>query len=111
MNVLKSILYILIASVQFSFAQQATIRGTIKDQQSNEPVAYASIALLNAKDSSVVAGVISGENGTFELRQVEPGRYPLLLMLTLGLALKPWLLLKTFLPLAQLLYVTLMFPN
>lgn len=75
MNFFKLTLFTFIFSTQFLFAQTASIRGVINDKQTNQPMGYTSVALLKSKDSSLVTGVITKENGTFEFKEVEPGNY------------------------------------
>ena len=48
-------------------AQQGTIRGRVVDARSGENIEYANIALLKAKDSTLVNGTVSEANGTFRL--------------------------------------------
>lgn len=48
-----------------------TIRGKIRNE-SEHPVAYANIVMKDAKDSSLIGGTITNENGNFNFRtQVE----------------------------------------
>ncbi|RPE06015.1 TonB-dependent receptor [Chitinophaga lutea] len=54
---------------------QAEILGKLLDEQSGKPVEYASVALLNAADSSVITGMLSKGNGDFDLRGIKPGNY------------------------------------
>ena len=44
---------------------------------SDEPVAYANVLLINAKDSSLVTGNITDEQGKFLLENIQPGDYVL----------------------------------
>lgn len=53
---------------------QVTISGLIKDIQ-NEAVPGATVKLLMAGDSTVVSGVTSRSNGSFELKVTSPGIY------------------------------------
>ena len=48
-------------------AQQGTIRGRVVDARNGENIEYANIALLKAKDSTLVNGTVSEANGTFRL--------------------------------------------
>lgn len=57
--------------VNNSFSQ---IQGTIVDEQ-NRTLEYATAALFNAKDKTLVAGVISNENGVFTIKNIEKGTY------------------------------------
>lgn len=51
------------------------IRGKIMDGKSNTPVEYASVALYNVRDSSLVTGTITGQDGSFLLNNLPYGRY------------------------------------
>lgn len=56
---------------------QITVRGTILDNKT-QPLSFAGIGLLQAKDSSLVKGVLSDENGNFQIEAVAPGTYRIL---------------------------------
>ena len=58
-------------------AQNGSINGTVLDNQNTAPIDYASIALLNAVDSSVITGTLSKKNGTFSIQNISPGKYKL----------------------------------
>ena len=51
-----------------SFGQTGTLRGHIYDAESGEPIAYASVQIINSKE-----GVISDEDGFFQLSAVPSG--------------------------------------
>ena len=55
-------------------AQQGMIKGRVFDSQSGSPVEYATIAVLNAKDSSLATGTVTEGNGNFSVK-VSYGRY------------------------------------
>ena len=57
-------------------AKVGRLYGTVRDAESREPIPYASVALLNGKDS-IVAGVLTKENGDFNLEGLGLGRYRL----------------------------------
>ena len=46
-----------------------TIKGKVVDEKS-QPIAYATVLLLNKVDSSFVKGVTSGEDGAFLLEEI-----------------------------------------
>ncbi|HEY0772257.1 MAG TPA: carboxypeptidase-like regulatory domain-containing protein, partial [Sphingobacteriaceae bacterium] len=58
-----------------AFAQEneLTISGRIADEKNN-PIPYASIALLTQGDSTMAGGVVTDEAGTFQL-QARKGKY------------------------------------
>jgi hypothetical protein len=51
-----------------------SIKGKIQDS-SNNPVEFASIAILNAKDSSMVKGTVSDSTGVFSFNSIASGNY------------------------------------
>lgn len=52
-------------------AQSAMIEGVVRDSISTDLIEYASVRLLDAKDSSFVRGTVSSEKGVFNLK-VQP---------------------------------------
>ncbi len=68
-------LFAILILSQSIFAQSASIKGLIFNYQNKQPIEYASIALLNAKDSTVVSGVVSQQNGLFSLTKINAGNY------------------------------------
>ncbi len=72
-------LFIITFSIFLSFAAhtQITIQGTIKDDK-NQAVPFASVALIAAKDSSLVKGALSDDNGAYSIPSVSAGFYRIL---------------------------------
>jgi hypothetical protein len=68
--IVNAIVYFGTANAQNEFK----ITGVIIDEN-KEPVIYASVAMWNCSDSSIVAGTISGETGNFEITHTIPGNY------------------------------------
>lgn len=56
-------------------AQSGSIHGKVLDNQSQNPVEYATIALLRQIDSTIVTGTITGVDGTFTIQGVDSGFY------------------------------------
>ena len=54
-----------------------TITGIVVDDSTSAPVSFASVALLNAVDSSVLSGVITDERGKFQFDNIPYGKYNL----------------------------------
>ena len=65
---------VLTLSITSIFAQRS-IQSTVYDVKDNMPLELATVRLLNAKDSSFVAGVRTDSKGTFTLSRVRPGNY------------------------------------
>ena len=62
-----------------AIAQKGIISGEIMDSQSNEKVPFASIALFEQDYSNTVKGVVSDENGKFDLTKIPYGNYNLII--------------------------------
>jgi hypothetical protein len=66
-----------------SYAQEASgagpkigkLSGKVVDATTKEPVEYASIAVLNRQDSSLVTGTVTDLQGNFMLEDIPPGTY------------------------------------
>lgn len=56
-------------------AQTARVKGRVIDGITNQPIEYASVALFNAGDSSLVTGIITKANGAFIFNKVPNGNY------------------------------------
>ena len=65
-------LLIIISSV--GFGQQQTLKGFIINEKT-EPVMYATAALLEPADSTLAFFGFSKEDGSFEIKNVKPGKY------------------------------------
>jgi outer membrane receptor protein involved in Fe transport len=55
--------------------EKGIVKGRIYDQSSQEPIEYATVALYNAQDSSVVTGTVSDANGHFKLADISDGEF------------------------------------
>ncbi|MFY0685727.1 MAG: TonB-dependent receptor [Cyclobacteriaceae bacterium] len=82
-------LNILIAVLAVIFAMEASgqrpggsqqrppnVSGVLTDDDSGEPIEFATISVLNVADSSLVTGVVTSSDGRFEI-SVKPGSYVL----------------------------------
>ncbi|MDO7877691.1 TonB-dependent receptor [Hymenobacter sp. ASUV-10] len=52
-----------------------SVRGTLRDAKSGEPVPFSDVVLLRAADSTLVTGVQAAENGSFEATGLALGSY------------------------------------
>ncbi|MBC8173135.1 MAG: TonB-dependent receptor [Chitinophagales bacterium] len=73
LNLLLLIYTILLSS--FSFAQQSSIKGKITDSQTQLPVEFATVSILQAADSSIVTGTITDSTGAFSVGGLAAGNY------------------------------------
>ena len=67
------ILFLLIVFL-VPFSGLAQIQGSVRDS-TNQPLAFANVMLLNQKDSSLVTGMVTTEEGTYNLTNFKPGSY------------------------------------
>lgn len=51
------------------------IIGVLIDAEANKPLAYSSVVLYSQKDNELITGAISNEQGDFEISDVGPGKY------------------------------------
>ncbi len=58
----------------FSQGQTSGIKGQLQDQENN-PVGYANVALYSSKDSSLVKVETSDDSGVFQMRTLNAGNY------------------------------------
>lgn len=59
-------------------AQNATVKGTIRDTTQNSPVELASVAILSQSDSILQKSTRTDKNGNFEITNLKDGAYILL---------------------------------
>ncbi|WP_029279443.1 outer membrane beta-barrel family protein [Pedobacter borealis] len=71
------VLLLLVFFSQTIKAQNVTLKGILIDQQTKQPLEYASMALLKKTDSTVVGGVLTRPNGAFEISKLQIGQYVL----------------------------------
>jgi outer membrane receptor protein involved in Fe transport len=89
MRLLPSFLFLfLLGSLHTSFAQApergrgggappGALRGKVLDAEVSSPVAYANVVLLGQRDSVLVTGTITGDDGRFLLDGLKPGLHAL----------------------------------
>ncbi len=68
------ILFFLFLITSFVFGQ-SIIKGKLVDNSEKSPIEFASVALYDISDSTLIAGVVSNEQGKFELKDIKPGNY------------------------------------
>lgn len=69
-------LFLILLSVP-SHAQRkgVDITGTVIEESTKEPIEQATVRLLSVKDSSMIGGVASSQNGSFTLSNIKAGNY------------------------------------
>lgn len=69
-------LFLILLSVP-SHAQRkgVDITGTVIEESTKEPIEQATVRLLSVKDSSMIGGVASSQNGSFTLSNIKVGNY------------------------------------
>ena len=72
----KTSLFLFVCLAHFAFmkAQSLDVSGFVIDT-TDEPVAFANLLVLKVKDSSVVTGTSSDENGFFKISKLNPDQY------------------------------------
>ena len=75
MKFLKALLVFLLCSLSVFGQKNLSISGTLIDNFTQEPVDFATVTLLNTKDSTFVTGAMSDSKGMFNLQKIAKGRY------------------------------------
>src|SRR5512133_2688454 len=74
-NIFMACLFILPAFSLKTEIETRMITGKLVHDSTSTPVSFASVALLNAADSSVLSGVITDDNGKFVFADIPFGKY------------------------------------
>lgn len=76
---LKSLILIIVLSggARIDAQEKHSVTGKLIEINSNQNVAFASVALIKASDSAPVSGTITDENGVFTISQAPTGNYRL----------------------------------
>lgn len=67
-------LLLLMAGNQTAFAQKAAVQGKVVDNATKAPVEYATVALVNAVDTSLIAYTLTDKKGAFSLSSLPAER-------------------------------------
>lgn len=78
--ILIALSVLLITNPSLSFSKEINlapgiIMGHVYDSYADQPLEFATVALLNASDESLADGIITDINGLFRLTDIEPGEY------------------------------------
>lgn len=72
--------FFLLFSVVLTHAQRShSLTGKVIDKDNGSPLAYCSVAIFQSKDSSIVNGLLTNENGVFTLENILSGQYYLVI--------------------------------
>jgi hypothetical protein len=67
------------------FAQnRSTLKGTVLDSASKSPVEFVTVAIVNAKDTSLISYTITNKNGLFSLTGIPAGKETKLIVSSMG---------------------------
>lgn len=58
-------------------AKNLIVKGKVVEADSSTPMGYANVAIFAAADSSVAGGIMTADNGSFEIKNLKPGKYNL----------------------------------
>ena len=56
-------------------AKKFIVRGKVIEAETTAPMGYANVAIFAAADSTVAGGIMTADNGTFEIKNLLPGKY------------------------------------
>lgn len=59
----------------FNAEKSGKIRGVVFDKSSGQPMEYAQVTVYNLKDSTLISGNLSNQNGEFEIARLKNGDY------------------------------------
>ena len=75
MNRIFTFLSIFAFSLTSLFAQTGFISGKVVDDNTNEPMPFVNVILINVKDSTQASGTATDKNGIFKMMNIAPGIY------------------------------------
>lgn len=69
------LLFLLLFASGYNAIAQVTVSGIVKEENSNQPVPYATVAVRNAETDEIITGVTTGDNGDFKVSSDESNIY------------------------------------
>lgn len=75
MKRLLTAMLLCMAYMTYAQSDTITISGIVKEEQIHQIVAYANVVLKKERDSSFVAGTVTGEDGRFAISNIKAGSY------------------------------------
>lgn len=73
----KSFAFLLFSAITIITHAQIAVQGTVNDEK-KQAIPYASVALVAAKDSHLVKGALTAEDGSYSIPSVSEGNYRIL---------------------------------
>ena len=70
----KYVSILLFVCISMALSAQTVLRGTVVDKSNNEPLPFATVAVMNT-DSTVVAGAVTIDNGEYRVDIPARGHY------------------------------------
>ncbi len=68
--------FLILVFISFqSNAQNASVSGVVKEKSTTNPLPYVSVTIRSEKDSALIVGTITNEDGRFTLNNIKQGRY------------------------------------
>jgi hypothetical protein len=74
-KIISNLFFFLLCSFSLWGQNNITLSGKIVDKTDNEPIIAGTVELLNTKDSTVIAGIVTNSNGLFSFKNISAGRY------------------------------------
>ncbi len=56
-------------------AKKYAVKGQVIEEESGTPMGYANVAIFAVTDSTVAGGIMTADNGSFEIKNLAPGKY------------------------------------
>ena len=60
---------------RFKNMKIGTVKGSVTDAQTDKPVSYANVIIYKKSDSSLVSGGITDDDGKFNITELPPGKF------------------------------------
>ncbi|WP_273566873.1 carboxypeptidase-like regulatory domain-containing protein [Maribacter halichondriae] len=70
-------LFVLVCPIVLLAQESVTLSGQLLDQETQEPLPFANVAVHQFEDDALVSGAISNETGRFEILELPFGKYRL----------------------------------
>ncbi len=80
-NKMRKLFFLLLAAfaMQYGWAQQATLKGNLRDTSEKKSLTNAVVSILQKRDSTLVAFTRSDKDGNFQIPNLAQGKYVMLI--------------------------------